>query len=209
MIMKKILILLVCTCLVGYQLQAQRAYYQKERGFVYMTSVGYATGLGRIELENKTVLNKNFNVPVNQLLAYQFNNFFYMGLTAGFDFWRHTAFIPIGLSLNVNMMETRIAPILYLNGGYSFKWYVSTKPENMDRVVHGTTAGPYGDGGLGVRIKLNDKLTMLISACYKVQYSDIRYTIPVEGEPDNSAYTTNSRKNVLYHFVGARLGLKY
>ena len=50
---------------------------------------------------------------------------------------------------------------------------------------------------------------MQIAACYKNQYSDIRYTIPVDGEPDNSAYTTNSVKKVLYHFAGVRVGIKY
>ena len=207
--MKKILFAALCLCLTTTRLPAQSAYHQVERGFVYMTSMGYATGLGNIELPNKTVRNKNFNISVNQFLGYQFNNYFFMGLTAGFDFWRHTAFIPICLSLNVNMMETRIAPIFYLNGGYAFKWYVSSKPEVMDRVVHGTCAGPTGEAGLGIKISIRDKVTMQIAACYKNQYSDIRFTIPVEGEPDNSAYTTNSVQKVLYHFAGVRLSLKY
>jgi len=207
--MKKVLISLLCICFVAVSVQAQSAYYKKERGFVYATSIGYATGFGKIELEPKTVQNKNFDISVNQFLGYQFNNFFYMGLTTGFDFWRHTAFIPIYLSFNVNMMETKIAPIMYVNGGYAFKWYVSSKPEVMDRVVHGTCAGPVGEAGLGVRIRIRDHVTMQVAACYKNTYSDIRYTIPVEGEPDNSAYTTNSVKKVLYHFAGVRLSIKY
>ena len=207
--MKKILLSILCIALVAFSAQAQSAYHKQERGFVYMTSVGYATGVGKIVLEPKTIQNKNFNISVNQFLGYQFNNYFFMGLTAGFDFWRHTAFIPICLSLNVNMMETRIAPIFYLNGGYAFKWYVSSKPEVMDRVVHGTCSGPTGETGLGVRIRIRDHVIMQIAACYKNQYTDIRYTIPVDGEPDNSAYTTNSVKKQLYHFAGVRLSIKY
>ena len=87
--MKKILLTILCIVFVAASVQAQSAYHKKERCFVYMTSVGYGTGLGNIELETKTVKNKNFNVSVNQFLGYQFNNYFFMGLTAGFDFWRH------------------------------------------------------------------------------------------------------------------------
>ena len=180
-----------------------------DRKFIYMTSLGYATGVGQIELENKTVQNKNFDISVNQLLGYQFNPYFQMGLGAGFDFWRHTAFIPIYLNLTVNFTDTKIEPMFYMNMGYSFKWYVSSIPEKMDRVVHGTKSGPMGEAGIGLRINLNEKLSMVIAACYKNQYTDIRYTILQPGEQDFSAYSTNSQKNVLYHFAGVRLGIQY
>lgn len=205
--MKKILILLVATLLCT-SVYAQRR-PTPDRKFIYMTSLGYATGLGQIELENKTVQNKNFDISVNQLLGYQFNPYFQMGLGAGFDFWRHTAFIPIYLNFTVNFTDTKIEPLFYLNAGYSFKWYVSSIPEKMDRVVHGTKTGPMGEAGIGMRINLNEKLSIVIAACYKNQYSDIRYTILDPNEQDFSAYSTNARKNVLYHYAGVRLGIQY
>lgn len=180
-----------------------------ERKFIYMTSVGYATGLGQIELETKTVQNKNFNISVNQLLGYQFNPYFQMGLVAGFDFWRYTAFIPVALNLTVNFTDTKIQPLFYANMGYSFKWYVSSSPEKMDRVIHGTKTGPMGEAGLGIRLNLTDRLSIIIAACYKNQYTDIRYTIPKPDEQDFSAYSTNARKDALYHFAGVKLGIMY
>ena len=99
--MKKTLLILaaVMICLAGY---TQNRRPTPEKKFIYMTSIGYATGLGQIELENKTVQNKNFNVSITQLLGYQFNPYFQLGLGAGFDIWKHTAFIPVYLNLTVN-----------------------------------------------------------------------------------------------------------
>jgi hypothetical protein len=212
--MKKTLIILLALlfCLSGY---AQNRRKTPERKFIYMTSVGYATGLGEISLPNengdelKTVQNKTFNISVNQLLGYQFNPYFQMGIGAGFDFWHYTAFIPVYLNLTVNFTDTKIEPMFYLNAGYSFKWYVSSVPEKMDRVVHGTKSGPTGESGIGMRINLNEKLSLVLAACYKVQYTDIRYTIPHPDEQDFSAYSTNAVKNALYHFAGVRLGIQF
>jgi hypothetical protein len=205
--MKKVLVFLIAVlfCVSSY---AQRRESPNGK-FIYMTSVGYATGLGQIELETKTVQNRNFDISMDQQLGYQFNPYFQMSLGAGFDFWRHTAFIPIYLNLTVNFTDTKIEPLFYLNAGYAFKWYVSSVPEKMDRVVHGTKTGPMGETGIGMRINLNDKLSLVLAACYKVQYTDIRYTVLHPGEQDFSAYSTNARKDVLYHFAGVRLGLQY
>ena len=211
--MKKVLIFLIAAlfCFSGY---AQRR-ESPDSKFIYMTSVGYATGLGEISLPNdqgeelKTVQNRTFDISVNQLLGYQFNPYFQMGLGAGFDFWRYTAFIPIYLNFTVNFTDTKFEPVFYLNAGYSFKWYVSSVPEKMDRVVHGTKTGPMGESGIGLHININDKMSLLLAACYKVQYSDVRYTILRPGEQDFSAYSTNARKDALYHFAGIRLGFQY
>ena len=206
--MKKTLIFLTAMLLCT-TLYAQHRRPTPERKFIYMTSVGYATGLGQIVLEQQTVQNKNFDISVNQLLGYQFNPYFQLGLGAGFDFWKHTAFIPIYLNLTVNFTNTKFVPLFYTNLGYSFKWYVSSVPEKMDRVVHGTKTGPMGEAGIGMRINLNDKLSLVLAACYKTQYTDIRYTILQPDEPDFSAYSTNNAKNIFYHFAGVRLGLQY
>jgi len=207
--MKKIILLLTGIVMMSTVVNAQRGMIRQESKFVYMTSLGYANGFGNIVLENKTVVNKNPNFQLNQLLGYQFNDYFYMGLGAGVDVWRYTAFVPVYLNFSVNMMSTDICPMAYVNVGYGFKWYISSKPETMDRVIHGATTGPMGEGGLGVRIRFNDKLALVVAACYKTQYSAIRYTIVHDGEQDFSAYSTNSMKHVLYNFAGVRVGLMY
>lgn len=188
---------------------------QQESKFIYMTGLGYATGFGHIDLPDdegdifKTIYNKNRNLQINQLLAYQFNNYFYMGIGAGLDFWNYTAFVPVYLNLSVNMTNTRIAPMAYLNLGYSFKWYLQSTPEKMDRVVHGTATGPMGEFGLGMKIRITDKVSIMLAGVYKAQYSNIRYTILRPEEVDMSAYSTNSVKNVLYHSAGVRIGVIY
>ena len=206
--MKKTLFILAAM-LLCITIQAQNRRPTPEKKFIYMTSVGYATGLGQIVLEQQTVQNRNFDISVNQLLGYQFNPYFQLGLGAGFDFWKHTAFIPIYLNITVNCTRTKFVPVFYANLGYSFKWYVSSVPEKMDRVVHGTKTGPMGEGGIGMRIHLNEKLSLLLAACYKVQYTDIRYTILGPNDQDFSAFSTNNSKNVFYHFAGVRLGIQY
>ena len=206
--MKKTLIFLTAMVLCT-TLYAQRRHDMSDRKFIYMTSIGYATGVGQITLEQQTVKNRNFDISVNQLLGYQFNSYFQLGLGAGFDFWKHTAFIPIYLNVTVNFTKTKFVPVFYANMGYSFKWYVSSTPEKMDRVIHGTIPGPMGEAGIGLRINLNEKLSLLIAACYKNQYTDIRYSILQHDEQDFSSYFTNSDKKVLYHFAGVRLGIQY
>lgn len=207
--MKKATLIAITAVLLISTAHAQNRRHAPERKFVYMTSIGYATGLGQIELENKTVANKTFDVSVNQLLGYQFNPYFQIGLGFGFDFWRHTAFIPAYLNVTVNFIDRKITPLFYLNAGYGFKWYMSSTPEVMDRVIHGTSTGPMGEAGLGMKIRINDYVSMVIAGCYKNQYSDIRYTILKPNEPDQSAYSTNLVKKALYHFAGVRVGVQF
>jgi len=212
--MKKSLMICAAILLVVGTAQAQYKDRQ-EKKFIYMTSLGYSTGFGKIGLPNdngdifKTVYNKNRNMQIHQLLAYQFNNYFYMGVGAGLDFWNYTAFVPVYLNLSVNMTNTRVAPTAYLNLGYSFKWYLQSTPEKMDRVVHGTSTGLMGECGLGMRIRLGDKVSILVAGMYKAQFSDIRYTILRPEEQDMSAYSTNSVMDVLYHSAGIRVGIIY
>lgn len=206
---KKIILTSFIILLSVFDLNAQPGMYTQEKKFVYMTSAGYAFGLGNIKLENKTVANRNPNYLINQLIAYQFNDNFYMGIGAGIEIWRRTAFVPIYLNLSVNMLHRDLSPLAYLNLGYSFKWYVSSQPDAMTRVIHGSKTGPMGEAGLGLRIRFNRKLSLNIAACYKLQYSAIRYSIVREGEQDFSQYSTNSIKNVLYHFAGMRIGIMY
>lgn len=221
------LLLIAATLLVSAtSLSAQRNKIQQEKKFIFLSSLGYAGGVGDIRLANydchdlilppkvededvlKTVRNKNFNIQVSQLFAYQFNNFFYMGVGTGIDFWNKTAFVPLYLNLSVNMMQTRVAPMAYINLGWGFKWYISSHPDN-NRVIHGSNWGPMGEGGIGMRIQLTDKVALVLAGTYKAQYSKIRYTIPVENETDYSADFTNSIQPVIYHFAGFKVGVLY
>ena len=207
--------------------QAQRNKIQQQSKFIFMSSLSYAGGVGDIRLASydchdlilppklededllKTVRNKNFNIQVHQLFAYQFNNFFYMGIGTGIDFWNRTAFVPLYLNFSVNMMQTKVAPMAFINLGWGFKWYISSRPDIVNRVIHGSNWGPMGEGGLGIRIQLTDKVGLMLAGTYKVQYSKIRYTIPVENATDYSSDFANSIQPAIYHFAGFKVGVIY
>lgn len=212
--MKRIGIIIIGLLLLVNGSYAQSAYKEQVKKFVYMTSFGAANGFGQFGLMDgdhvgQIVKNNNINIQIHQLLGYQFCNNFYMGIGAGADFWNHTAFVPIYLNLSVNMLNRKISPLLFVNAGYGFKWYISSQPENGTRVIHGTDTGLMGEVGLGLRIKFNDKLSLNISGICKVQQSGIRYSVEIPGEKDFSQYATNSHQKALYHFAGARIGIMY
>lgn len=212
--MKNVRNLISALCILAFtfaltEAEAQKAMRKQQHKFVYMTSMGYSFAFGDLELEDKTVANRNPSTQVNQLLGYQFGDNFYMGLGVGMDFWRHTAFVPVYWNLSVNVLRRKVSPMLYLNAGYGFKWYISSQPEIMTRVIHGTKTGPMVEAGLGVRVRFNERLSLNIAGAYKFQHSAIRYSVVEAGAPDYSQYYGNRIKNVFYHFAGIRIGIMY
>lgn len=214
--MKKKLLIIFCIFLLFSSGYAQRNKGHQVSRFTFMTSVGYANGVGHINLKGtdnnviKTVDNNIPNFQIHQLLAYQFDNIFTMGIETGFDIWRRTAFIPIYLNLSINMTNaTKVAPMTFFNLGWGFKWYGQTNPEPTDKVVHGTNWGPSGEYGLGMRVRFTDKLSLVIAAVYKMQFSKIGYSITQPGEPDYSDLYPNTYQNTFYHFAGVKIGFAY
>lgn len=209
--MKKIILIIACICLIfsSFGQEREKFHDRKDSKFVFMTTIGAAGGAGSIKIPNREIPNKLFNIQVGQLLAYQFNPNFFMGVNLGIDFWRYTAFIPLTLNLSVNFTKTKISPHWFANLGYSFKWYMNQKPELTTRVIQGAKAGPVAETGFGVNIRLNEKVAILFMATYKMQYSSIKYSVLDPNEPDNSEYFTNSEKNNFYHFGGVKIGVLY
>lgn len=214
--MKKNIILLIGTLLLLAPAHAQRNKGHQVSRFTFMTSIGYANGVGSLNLKKpdgtsyKIVKNRIPDFQIHQLLAYQFDNYFTLGVETGFDIWRNTAFIPVCLHLSTNMTSsTKLTPLAHLNAGWAFKWYGQTKPESTDKVVHGTSWGPHGELGLGLRVRFTEKLSLAISGVYRMQFSKVGYSIPVEGEADYSDLYPNRYQNALYHFAGVRVGIAY
>lgn len=209
--MKKILIIIIClSCMLNSFAQEKNKFHdRKDSKFVFMTTIGAAGGAGSIKIPNRELPNKLFAIQVNQLLAYQFNPNFFMGVNLGIDFWRYTAFIPLTFNLSVNFTKTKFSPHWYANMGYSFKWYMQQKPELTHRVIQGASAGPVVETGFGINIKVSEKVSLLILATYKMQHSSIKYSVQLPDEPDNSEYFTNSEKKHHYHFGGVKFGILY
>lgn len=215
--MKKILLTILSLMLIFNVATAQKGRNFQEKKFVFMTSLGFSSGVGQIHLPDynrtnddwKIISNKITNVMIHQFIGYQFNNYFYMGVGAGIDIWNRTAFIPLYLNLSVNMIDKKVAPVAYVNMGYSFKWYMQSTPEAPDYAIHGSDMGPMGEAGLGLRVKFNSKLSLVISGVYKAQLTSICYTSNQNDMDYASIYTDDVKKNQLYHFAGVRVGLMY
>lgn len=200
-----IAILAVFTLKCGY---AQPRGRDHEKKFVFMTSLGFSAGVGNLKFEERHVPNTIPLYRIQQVLGYQFNNYFFMGIGGGVDIWRKTAFIPLYANFSVNFINKKISPHFYLNTGYSFKWYASQKPEDNTRVIHGSGTGLYGESGLGIQVKAWEKVSFIFTATYTMQQSKLKYSVPVPGE-DFSHYFANRSQNMLYHFIGLKIGILY
>jgi len=170
--------------------------------FVYQSSLSCGYGIGNNFVENDTLLNRNFSFEIQQILAYQLNNYFFTGVGAGLDFWfcekKTSTFIPIFANATVKFMDKKSAPFLYANVGYAFKWQVEKRSE--ENIFYGTKAGICFQTGVGLNMKFSEKFSLLLSAYYKLQQSAIQYR-------DNLLLVET--ENQLFHFVGIKLGFLY
>jgi len=171
--------------------------------FVYQSSLSIGFGMGNVVAQNDTLANGNISLDIQQLLAYQFNNYFFTGVGAGLDFWfyenKTSTFIPIYANATVKFADKKTAPFLFANIGYAFKWQVEKKTE--DKFFYGTKAGLFFQTGVGVNLKFSEKLSILFSAYYKMQQSAVQYRVS-----DLLLAETN---NQLFHFVGIKIGILY
>jgi len=171
--------------------------------FVYQTSLSLAYGVGTNFNGNEDITNNNISFDIQQLLAYQFNNYFFTGVGAGLDFWfcekKTSTFIPIFANATVKFIDKKTAPFLYANLGYAFKWQVEKKEE--DDVFYGTKHGIFFQSGLGLNLKFSEKLSLLFSAYYKMQQSAIQYR--------EDLLLLAETKIQLFHFIGIKIGVLY
>ena len=86
--MKKIILIILCFCCVfgSYAQNKEKFRNAKDSKFVFMSTIGVAGGAGSIKIPNREIQNRLFSVQVNQLLAYQFNPNFFMGVNLGNSF---------------------------------------------------------------------------------------------------------------------------
>jgi len=176
--------------------------------FVYPTSVSLAFGMGKNYITNPldTVRNGNVSLEIQQILAYQFNSYIFVGLGAGLDFWfyekKTSPFIPIFANATLKWIDKKTSPFIFTNIGYAFKWQVEKKL--ADDIFWGSQAGILFQAGLGVNLKFSDKLSVLLSAYYKMQQSKIQYR-----ESPGSLILAESKNYQLFHFIGIKVGVLY
>jgi len=177
--------------------------------FVYQSSVSFAFGVGKIYDGIDSVANKGYSFEIQQLIAYQFNPYFYTGVGAGLDFWFYgendqtkvSVFVPIFANITAKFIDKKMAPFVYANIGYAFKWQVEKRSD--ESVFYGTKSGVYFQAGFGLNLKISEKLSILFSPYYRLQQSANQYR---ENDGDLVAIPTG---NQLFHFVGVKIGLLY
>jgi hypothetical protein len=171
--------------------------------FVYQSSVSLNYGVGKNYSLHDTFPNSNLSFEFQQLLAYQFNSYFFTGVGAGLDVWfcekKVSTFIPIFANATVKFINKKLAPFMFANVGYAFKWQVQKKID--EKTFYGTKAGIYFQTGLGLSVRFSEKLSLLLSANYKLQQSAI--------QSRENDFLLAQTKNQLFHSVGIKLGLLY
>lgn len=207
--LKIIILPFLFLCLIEGQLFGQSVKANQTKKFVYQTSVGFGVCVGNIKYSNTTTQYNTASLKIQQLLAYQFNSYIYMGVGAGVDIWKKSAFIPLFGNISVNFMNKNIAPHWYLNAGYAFKWHVSSEPNPQTGILHATMPGPYGESGMGIKLKFNDRFSFIFTVNYNIYYSQINYSVTLPNQEDFSDIVTNRYRKTLYHFAGLKLSFLY
>jgi hypothetical protein len=197
--------LLSAFCLLQISFAQVKINQEDAPRFVYQTSVSSSYGVGKLFAQMDTFPNSNFSLEIHQVIAYQFYKYFFTGIGVGLDFWfcdkKTSTFIPFYANVTVKFINKKMAPFLFVNIGYSFKWQVQKKLE--DNLFYGTKAGLFFQTGVGLNIKFSEKLSLLFSPYYKVQQSAIQY------REEGSELLLAETKTQFFHFVGLRIGLLY
>jgi hypothetical protein len=171
--------------------------------FVYQSSLLGAIGMGKNFTGLDSAANGNISFEVQQVIAYQFNNYFFTGGGVGMDFWfnekQTSTFIPIFANATVKFMNKKTSPFMFANVGYAFKWQAQKKIE--EKMFWGTKAGIYFQTGVGVNLKFSEKLSLLFSAYYKMQQSANQYR--------ETALLLAETENQLFHFAGIKIGILF
>ena len=171
--------------------------------FVYQSSLSLAYGMGKIFNGSDNVPNSNISFEIQQVIAYQFNNYFFTGVGTGLDFWfcdkKTSPFIPIYANITAKFMDKKTAPFVFANVGYAFKWQVEKKME--ENIFYGSKAGIYFQSGVGLNLKFSEKISLLLSAYYKMQQSAVQFR--------ESELLLAETKNQLFHFIGVKIAVLY
>jgi hypothetical protein len=178
----------------------------REHGVQYITSLSFHNGIYDVETPTLKLQNNTPIFSLHQVVGYQFNPYFNLGLGLGFEKWRKTSFIPLYADMRFNILRGRYSPHVMLNLGYSNKWYESPRPDPTYQVIHGATEGLFFEGGLGFKAMFKHSRGMFLAISYKIQETDIKFSDELNDMP---RLTTNRAKRVMYHFVGIRAGILF
>jgi hypothetical protein len=126
--------------------EANRPKPVKEHGFVDIAEIGGGFGLGNVSVDYARSV-----ISVDNIFAYQVNNKFLAGIGTGVNLYNGGTMIPLFIDMRYNFRGTKINPFIIADGGVLF---------NLNDFA---TTGIFINPALGVRKKLNEKISLQIS----------------------------------------------
>ncbi len=188
----------------------------KVTGPTYITSPVFLQGVGSIQIDERKFKSHISIAGISQFIGYQFSPYVAAGIGAGFEYWTNcnNAFTPIYADLRVNLSDELLAPHWYLNVGFANRWYIDSKPYISDKqgnsttyLIHGDRSGIMVETGLGVKAKVSQEVSIVISGAFKLQESSVKYYEGDEALTNMKALLVNTSKHNWYMFAGIRAGI--
>ncbi|MDR1758499.1 MAG: outer membrane beta-barrel protein [Bacteroidales bacterium] len=166
------------------------------------TSVGFYIGIGKYTTfpngGDLTQKNDEFFYCFSTTNGIQIRNH-QLGIGVGIDKWRGTLLFPVFLNYKLNFSRKFLSPYGLLHIGYSMgqintlQYYDNKKGSFLLQ------------GGLGLQIKLTNKISITTDLTYKLQSMSSSYKRiinPHEPSPE-------IKYNIYYNFIGISVGVKF
>ena len=110
--------------------------------------------------------NISSSMSAQTVFGYSVNQYIKSGIGVGFDQYGGTCALPVFLSLRGDMLNKKISPVYFVNGGYSAAW---GEDESLWQEWADLKGGKMIEAGFGIRFSSLDGYSLLISLGYKVQ----------------------------------------
>ncbi len=158
----------------------------KYRGYYNLTQLGMLLHNPNNSQYNPQESPQSFNLQM--INGYRFNRFVQTGLGLGLNFFQRGYTLPIFAELRGDILKSEITPHYYFSGGYSIPLYNGDDlywEEANPEIVGGLLA----DAGVGVKINTPGQVSWVLTAGYRIQQSEHRYTDPWSQARIVEAYT--------------------
>jgi hypothetical protein len=129
--------------------------------YTVMAEFGCGLGFMRALIEYSDTRESQSSLMFNVINGFKVSPRFQLGLGCGIDFWSTMTFFPMYANLRWNFSKTEPTFFAYTDGGYSFGWMKDYGRINMGGIM--------AAAGLGVKFRISSKMSMFVTAGYKLQ----------------------------------------
>jgi hypothetical protein len=164
-------LLLICCIIIVYAsfTFAQERQTLKELPLYQSINIAYVVG--------GQVYNDNFLYNPGYCISYSIGKKIHddisVGAGLGYMPLTNERFIPLYIEILGNKKKKSNAPFIKFQGGYSVAWYTG----RSETSIYELNGGLYFNAGLGRKIKINEKYTLLFQWSYCHQFAEMGYEI--------------------------------